>query len=90
MVQTSLSASEIEKLPPNFLSDERAVTIIRNVVMRCWVTTPKEKQTLAEVTSRVNRLVEEALRQLEEDLAEECARPATLDNQENGGAKPTK
>lgn len=69
MVQTSFTPSEIEKLPASYLDDERAVEIIRIVVIRSWITTPKEKRTLAEIARQVNRLVETALRQLEEDIA---------------------
>ncbi len=68
-LQVSLSDSEIEMLP-KALSSEFALSAIRDVVARCWITTPKEKQTLVEVARQVNGLVEKALKQLEEDLAE--------------------
>jgi hypothetical protein len=69
MLGASLSRRQIEKLP-NAFGREIALSLIRDVVARCWITTPKEKQTLVEITGQVNRLVEEALKQLEEDLTE--------------------
>jgi len=69
-VESSLTFSEIAKLQPAFFDDEIVVGLIRTVVMRCWITTPKENQTVAEVRRQVNCIVETALRQLEEDLAE--------------------
>ena len=69
LIRQSLSPAEIEKLPPAFSSEEFAVAIIRDVVSRCWVTTPKEIRTVSEVAQRVQHLVDRALQELEQDLA---------------------
>jgi hypothetical protein len=70
ILRASLSNSQIERLPQALLGPDCALSLIRDVVTRCWITTPKEKKTIAEITEQVNRLVEEALRQLGDDLAE--------------------
>lgn len=69
MLRTSLSNAQIENLPESFAL-EHSLSMLRDVVARCWITTPKDKQTFSEVASRVSSLVQEALDQLEEDLAE--------------------
>jgi hypothetical protein len=70
MLGWSLSHSQIARLPKLLLEPEAALSLIRQVVTRCWITTPKEQQSVAEIASQVNRLVSDALKQLEEDLVE--------------------
>ena len=68
-LQFSFSESQIERLPEVYGHDV-ALSLIRQVVTRCWIVTSREKQSVAEIAAQMNSLVQEALKQLEEDLAD--------------------
>jgi histone H3/H4 len=44
-------------------------SIIRSAINQCWVTLPDDKRNAANVKEQIRRLVERALRDLEEDAS---------------------
>jgi len=62
----SFSNAELEAIGRAF-PHEGSLSLMRQVVTHCWLKLPVEERNIHSVAMQVDRFVEEALRELEED-----------------------